>query len=295
MSIGTDASPSPSLALRGTWTVPRGQLMAGLYLVGLINGLAPDVGAAITKYGVLMAAANLFGVTVIELLASALAVRLALRGSTAPPSRADLGVGAFFLILMALPSPQVSWMAIGMLAAFDLLRNRAPESSRAAATVMLALSVHEVWSRVAVNLLAMPLTNLEAAAVAFTLGLMRDGVMLNGNLVDTPDGFGLAVVAGCLSMHYISAGLVCWVAITQAARPAWKARDLMTAALVVLAMFVLNHARLVGMGFGPDAYHALHSDLGAQILGLVTLAVAALIAVRGVRHELGRHELGDAR
>lgn len=298
MSIGTDASSSPNFALRGAWTVPRSPFMAGLYLVGLINGLAPDVGAAITKYGVAMAAANLFGVTVIELLASALALRLALRGGTAPPSRADLGMGVLFLVLMAAPSPQVSWMAIGLLSAFDVLRNRKPDWSRAAATVMLALSVHEVWGRVAVNLLAMPLTNLEAAAVAFTLGLLRDGVTLTGNLVDAPDGFGLAIVAGCLSMHYITAGLVCWVAITQAARPAWKVRDLGTAALVVLAMFALNHARLVGMGFGPDAYHALHSDLGAQILGLVTLAAAALIAMRGVRDDAANetaNELGGAR
>ncbi|HEY0833861.1 MAG TPA: hypothetical protein VGE72_08125 [Azospirillum sp.] len=294
MSIGTDAShPTGSalrgLAARGAWRVPRGQLMAGLYLVGLINGLAPDVGAAIAKHGVAMAAANLFGVTIIELLASVLAVRLALRGgATAVPTAADLGVGAVFLVLMALPSPQASWMAIGLLAGFDLLRNRAPDWSRAAAVILLALSVHEVWGRVAVNLLAMPLTNLEAAAVAFTLGLMRDGIVLNGNLIDAPDGFGLAIVAGCLSMHYISAGLVCWVAITQAARPAWKGRDLVTGALVVLAMFALNHARLVGMGFGTEAYEALHSDLGAQILGLATLAIAAAIAVWGVRDDLGR-------
>lgn len=282
---GPDSLPvAPSASSR--WTVPRPHLTAALYGMILVNGLAPEVARAIAGQGFLSAALAGFQINAIELIAGFVGLWRVSAGEAVPARLADVAAAALIALLVVVPSVQVTWMALGLLALAELARPSADRHTRSAAAIFLAVSIHEFLGGVVGNVLTEPLTRLDASAVTAILSLFLDGVTRVGNVVDNGRDFSLVVVAGCTSVSYVTFGLLTWVTITQAVRPGWRRSDLVMAGVVVMAMVALNQARLVIMGFGLEVYQALHFGMGSEALGFVTTVAAVAISIQGVWHEI---------
>lgn len=267
--------------------IVRPHLMAGLYTIGVVNGLIGVlVAGTMTQPDILSAVYNTFGLNVVVLLACAIGVRLSLHGTPEPANATDLMVAAIFALITIDPKSSVSWIGITLLSLYDLVFRRAGACSTAAGSVFLAVSTQQLWGRSLANLLAVPLSVMDATLVAAVLRVVHPGVSRTGSVIDTGAGHSLAIMLGCSSFHNVSLGLLCWVAITRAARPSWQRSDLKAGAVIIAAIVGLNVTRLVLMGIDLPLYERVHSDPGATIFNLAVLMTALAVSAYGVRHEL---------
>jgi exosortase/archaeosortase family protein len=85
----------------------------------------------------------------------------------------------------------------------------------------------------------------------------------------------------CSSFHNISLGLLCWVAITKLRRPDWAPGDAWVAALVVVAVVLLNTGRVYLMALSAEMYDYWHTGFGAHLFALVASAAVIAISVWG--------------
>src|SRR4051812_12908112 len=92
--------------------IQRHQLMVGLYVVGVVNGLTAGVYQAFHRQSLAEAALNLFDVNVVVLLATAIGISLAWRSCDRVTRGADLVVAVLFAAMIIVPDGRVSWIAL---------------------------------------------------------------------------------------------------------------------------------------------------------------------------------------
>jgi hypothetical protein len=267
-------------------SVPRHQLMAGLYVVGTVNGLAAGVYQSLQRLSFVEATFNLFDVNIVVLFAAAVGFRLAWRSCDQGIRGMDLVVAAVFAAMIAVPDSRVSWIALSLLALYNMICDRRCTYTVAAATVIGALSFHEVWARMIKNVFAIPLTHLDTALVGGAFELMQQEVSWNGNIIITGNNFALLILESCASFSNASLGVLCWVSITRLVRPRWKHSEWLTVLAIVACIVGLNVIRMVLMGMGGQIYETVHNPSGADAFNLLILTVSMLLSVLGVRREI---------
>ena len=275
-----------SLSNLELFNIPRPQLMVGLYVVGVINGLTAGVYQAFHRQGLVEAALNLFDVNVVVLFAAAVGFGLAWRSCDRITRGTDLVVAALFAAMITIPDSRVSWIALSLLALYNMMCGRRCTYTVAAASVLAALSFHEVWARMIKNIFTVPLTHFDATLVGLALALAQQEVSRNGNLITTGNDFTLMVLQGCASFGNASLALLCWVAITRSIRPRWKPSEWFTVLTIIVCVVGLNVMRMVLMAMGGPIYEAVHRTSGGTFFNLLILAVSMLINLIGVRHEI---------
>jgi hypothetical protein len=262
----------------------RRALLLGLYVLGMTNGA---IGYVIGQPSLAVTVASLATINLIVLLAVLAGLRLA--GHVAPVGchRADLAAGVLCALLILVPSGRISWAAVGLLALYSLVAHRDDRFAVAAASVFLALAFKQSFGTALMALLAEPLTIVDAVMVSGLLDLVRpDGIVRVGNVITAPDGYRLAIMLGCSSLHNLSIGLLCWVAITRSVRPAWRRADGRTVVTIMVATVGLNVLRMTLMGFGPAAYDVVHGPIGNTVFDMAVMANALAITLWGFRDAL---------
>lgn len=280
-NLSGEAAYGPRLCQGG---VSRSFLMVGLYAVGLVNALVAEIAFQIDSDSVLKA---LGGLNMVVLLACGVGLHLSARRRPEPIGLLDGVAGLLFAAIVMVPNGRVSWLGVGLLAAYDLARSRRDPVAVAAGLVFVMVAVQRTLVPVMTNLLAQPLTVLDATLVAGLLRIADGDVSRSANLISSGDGYTLVVMIGCSSAHNVSIGLLCWLSLTRAVRSAWYAADWFAGAAVVLAIVMLNVLRMTMMAVSPSLYAALHAEIGAYIFDLLLLASALAITLLGLCNELG--------
>ena len=260
--------------------------MAGLYVVGTVNGLAPGVYRALHRQDFVQAASNLFDINMVVLFAAVVGFRLAWRSCDHSARGADLVVAALFAAMIAVPDSRVSWIALSLLALYNMISDRRCTHTVAAATVIAALSFFEVWARMIKNIFAVPLTHLDTALVGVVFELMQQEVSWNGNIVITGNDSALLILESCASFGNASLALLCWVSITRLVRPRWEHSEWLSAFAIIACVVGLNVMRMTLMAMGGQVYETVHSPSGGAFFGLLILAVSIIVSLFGVRREI---------
>jgi hypothetical protein len=261
----------------------RTALFAGLYVVGFINGMAGEL-AGRPSWQALLGA--ILSVNLVVLLAGLAGCVAASRMRPERCRPADVFVAVLFALLVLVPSPRISWAALGLLGSFSVIAHRSDRFAVAAGSIFIALSFKQAAAVVLMNLLAEPLTMLDASLVATLLEALRGNINRSANVIENGDGFLLSIMLGCSSVHNISVGGLCWIAITRTVRPRWRSSEIGVGAAIAAVIVILNVARMTLMGFGPSAYAAVHG-IGAPVYDFLVLSTALTITLYGVRDELG--------
>lgn len=264
--------------------VSRSFLMVGLYAVGLVNALGAEIVFQIEADSALKAVG---GLNMVVLLACGVGLYLSARRRSEPIGLLDCVAGLLFAAIIMVPYGRVSWLGVGLLAAYDLASSRRDPVAVAAGLVFVMLAVQRAVVPVMVNLLAEPLTALDATLVAGLLRIAEYDASRSSNLISSGDGYTLVVMIGCSSVHNVSIGILCWLSLTRVVRSAWCAADWFAGAAVVLTIVVLNVLRMTIMAASPSLYTALHGEIGAYIFDLLLLASALAITFLGLCNELG--------
>lgn len=260
----------------------RGELFAGLYVLGCANGLAARVILSVHRLGWLDAALGTFDVSVIVVLACFTGLSLILADKTGGIQLADLAVATVLLLLIALPIGAMSWLAVTMLSLYVLFFTQVTESQHRGAVILLAATVPTLWSRLIFDLFANFILGVDASLVGWMLGTHR-----SGNMVEFSDHSGtLAIFPSCSSLANVSLALLCWVTISVSVRHEWRVQDIFWCLLACSSVVAVNVIRMSFMGLSSAHYQMLHAPLADIVSNIIIFVLIVAISVLGVRHDV---------
>jgi hypothetical protein len=260
----------------------RDELFAGLSIVGCVNGLGADIVASVRDNGWETALINTFGVSAIVWFACFIGVMFILQDRQDELRVTDLVVGAVFILLVVLPIHWASWLALTVLSLYILFLTDGPSSRKRGAALLVAVTFPMAWNRVLMHFFAKPILEIDTLMVSSLLGTNQIG-----NMVSFADHSGyLVIFPACSSLTGVSLAILCWFTISYATQHNHSARDFLWCGLACASVILINVTRLTIMGTTGQHYEALHSEMGATMVNVITLIFVVGFCALGVRREL---------
>ena len=209
-------------------------------------------------------------------------VRLLASKADQPASVYELALGLFLAAVNVLPGTASTWLAATGVALFLLFSSRSDDQVRAAAVVLLALSVNGYWGPKIFDLFAYYLLRADAALVGAVLHLTQPGMGWHDTIIGHLGGHTVLIFGPCSSFHNISLGLLCWVSILKLTRTSWVRKDFAVAFAIVLTVILLNAVRLYLIALSSEQYEYWHRGPGEQIVAWATTMAVLAISLWGV-------------
>ncbi len=259
----------------------RREFLAGLLILGCVNGFTSRIIEAVNRDGWADALFNTFDISVIVLVSSCVGVFLVLLDQSDQTNVTDLAVGVAYVLLVALPISDLSWVAVAALSIYVLASTKGV-STRQGAVILLATTIPMFWSGLLFRFFANPILNADASLVSWVLGTGRAG-----NIVELPDHSGHLVIFGpCSSLANVSLGILCWVTVSELAGRKRSPYDIFWCLFASAAVIAVNVARMALMGVSESLYKTVHGNFGAALTSLIITVVTISICVFGARREL---------
>lgn len=260
---------------RGMAVPRRGELFAGLCLLGFANGIVARVGAAIAEdpAGALF---GTFGISALVWIAIGVCA-VTLWRDDAPADARDAAVGGAALVAILLPVDWLSWIALTGLA-LHLLR-----SGRAAARagwILLTVTGAMFWGRVLLVVAGEAVLRADAALAGWLVGVPREG-----NTLRFADGGGYVwIAAPCSSLTNLSLAILCWVLFAQLRGLRWTWRGALWCLAAAASVVAINTARIGLIVTHRESFELLHGPVGGAIAGWATMLAVVAICAWGTRH-----------
>ena len=263
-------------------SIPRNEFFAGLYILGLANGLVGRLYST-SNFDDWTGVGLSLDINVIVLFACFAGLSAIFSNDDREQIRStDLVVASIFVIFVALPIFALSWVAVTGLSLYILLFANGSPARKRGAVILLALTVPMLWSQMLFRFFAKLILDIDALLVASLLGTDRIG-----NMVGFADGSGhMVVLPACSSLTNMSLAFLCWVSITQWAEHRWSAVDVLWSLLVCMSVIAVNVTRISLMGLSYWHYEVFHSELGNMIANFIMLCLMIGFSVLGARREL---------
>ena len=262
-------------------SIPRNEFFAGLYILGLANGLMGRLSST-SNFDDWTGVVQSLDLNVIVLFACFAGVSAFFCDNREQIRTRDLAVAAVFLMFTALPISGLSWLAVTGLSLYILLFANGNAARRRGAVILLALTVPMLWSQMLFRLFAKLILDIDAFLVASMMGTDRIG-----NMVGFADGSGhMVILPACSSLTNMSLAFLCWVSITQWAEHRWSAVDVLWSLLVCMSVIAVNITRISLMGLSYWHYEVFHSELGNAVANFIMLCLMIGFSVLGARREL---------
>jgi exosortase/archaeosortase family protein len=260
----------------------RRRLFAFTIGIALANAVATKVIDAVALLGPVQALASGLGLSWAFWLSFALCVRLAAIEEGRPAGPRDLWVCGACLVAALVPISPVSSLACTALAVFILLDRTQGAYLRAAAMVLLAISVQLLWSRLAMLLFVEPVADLDAHLVGLIIQKP-----VHGNMVEFVDGtHRMSILEACTSVQNASMALMLFVAIVRTFRPRPQVSELYFLLGLFVSVVVVNLIRLTLMAQNIEMFHLVHGDIGWPVINAIITVTGLLWAVICVRREV---------
>jgi len=268
-------------ALPTTLSLPRRDLLAGLVILGCVNGLAAKVIDEVYQHGWVD---SLFGTTNISVIvwASCFAgVSLISRDRSGEANLVDFAVGAAFLLLVVLPIGSLNWLALAGLCIYIIVSSDCV-STRQGAVVLLATTIPMLWTPFLLRVFGSWILALDASLVGRILGTHRAG-----NVVEFADSSGeLVVLPPCSSLANVSLAMLCWVTISRSVDHKSRPYDVLWCAAACGCIVAVNVIRMAMMAQSESLYDSIHSESSNAITSAIMLTLIISICLLGVRREL---------
>jgi hypothetical protein len=257
--------------------ISRSELFAILYLLGIVNALAAIILPALHDGSAWQAIRQVRDIDIVT-VATAVAIYLLRQSPPMAVKPRDWLVAAVVALLLLVPLRAASWLAVTGLALYAIGCDRRSTTAVAAASIFLAIAVSSFWGSVVVQTFASTLLAWDAAlATALLIILQHGAVDRIGNVIVTSDQT-LVVLLLCSSLLNILYGVLCWIVIARAVRPAWQRTDLFALFVVSGLVLMANTLRLALMALSDHTYEWVHGPVGGNVFNVGLLVVIAAIA-----------------
>jgi hypothetical protein len=273
--------PSRGMVAALRHSIPRNEFFAGLYILGLANGLVGRIYST-SKFDSWADTLTSLDLNLIVLFACFAGVSTIFSDNREQIRPTDLAVAAVFLMFTALPIFASSWVAVTGLSLYILLFANSGSKLKRGSVILLALTVPMLWSKLLFRFFAKQILDIDALLVASLLGTDRIG-----NMVGFADGSGqMVILPACSSLTNMSLAFLCWVSVTQWARHRWSAVDILWSFLVCVSVVAVNVTRISLMGLSHRHYELIHGELGDMVANSIMLCLMIGFSVLGARREL---------
>jgi exosortase/archaeosortase family protein len=168
------------------------------------------------------------------------------------------------------------------LALYLFTLSRADRELKAAAAVLLALSVHLLWGPIVFQFFTPELLWADAALVGGMLKLLRPDIIWNVTTFQTPGGLSVSLVGACSSFHNVSTALLACVAAAMFARTIWTRQDFKKCTVAIVVMIALNDVRICLLAWNSSSYEFWHNGLGVSLFSIFVTAVLLAISFWGL-------------
>ena len=213
-----------------------------------------------------------------EAFASAAILSLLLSSPHARLGLARLDLGVLILCALSWFLPEFHAVYLGMtLAGLWLFFRRPREGNlRDIAQVWLALSLCQLWGKLAFKVFYLVIEPYEVGLMARLGQWVFPNLTLSGFNLSTHADWSVVILEGCSAFHNLSLATLLWLCVLKIAgrRADWGAfAGLAISAVLIVA---INMARILAMVPSRDAYQFWHDGSGAAFVALVSLAASVL-------------------
>ncbi|QGY05062.1 hypothetical protein MMSR116_26555 [Methylobacterium mesophilicum SR1.6/6] len=213
-----------------------------------------------------------------ELFATAAVIALIL---TAPRSRpaltpVDLAILAVSALAWTLPEAHAVYAGMTLAAAWLITQRSRDRLMTDVAQIWLALSLCELWSKLAFKLFYHAIEPFEVAVMAWIGRLAFPNLHATGVYLSTRPDWTIVMLEGCSAFHNLSLAALIWLCVLKIAGR--RADPGAFGALAVSAVLVvaINIARILAMLPSPVAYHYWHDGTGSVLVALASAAASVL-------------------
>lgn len=213
----------------------------------------------------------------------------------APPwiTAADRAVLSAAALLILLPMPLLSALALLLLAGWLQLTGRPGTPARRIAFVLFALTGALLWGKLVLATFAAPVLALDGLVVRLLSDAQVEGNLIRFSAPSPNFKVDVVMIArGCSSVRNLSLAVVIWACLVQLFALRVTPRLIAACLAAMLAMMLINGARLAAIAAHPLQFEMLHTGIGATMFGWAALIAAALIAGLAVTHEARRQAAG---
>ena len=264
--------------------LPRRDIFIWVCAILLLNQFCSAVVRELPSASLEQLLSDLGAIGVFQVLAWCAIFRLLVLSDPRPIAQLrDLLIAAALCSLVFVPSTRMIWVAALGVAIFGWLCNGGDPKLRAAATVLAALSVQELWGRIFFELFTLPLLRAETAVVGTMLQAIRPQTVWHDNVINGPSGHSIVVYDLCSSFHNLSLAALCWMTVRSLQDHRWQVRDFVTGCIVCITMVVFNMTRLCLMAWDINLYQYWHEGAGVQIFVVVASTTVLLMSLYGSR------------
>ncbi|WP_271274202.1 hypothetical protein [Aliamphritea hakodatensis] len=273
----------------------NGRFFAGLSALAALNALLPAALTAVYSQGLVQALAEGFGrspVIWLSLLIAFLLCRkarqkgLTHQHASLNRSIADAGMAGLLTLMLLLPIALLSWLVCAA-AATCWLRTSQQPYARAAAWLMISVAIREPVTQLLLNGFADQILGFDTWLSALFLPT-GDQYSVSGNLINQANGFSLLILTGCSAFTNLSLALLLWLSVSLWYHQRLNKTDLLRAAVLCIAVLVINGVRLALMATGPELYAYIHDGDGMLIVDAL-LFITPVLCVRPARKTRAQH------
>ncbi|MGH6966156.1 MAG: hypothetical protein ACREE0_16860 [Phenylobacterium sp.] len=247
----------------------------------LLNAVATRAITALVELGPANALAGGLGLSWAFWLSFALCIRLAAIEDDRPARPKDLLLCAACLVAALVPISPLSTLACTALAVAILFDRTQGVHLKAAAMVLLAISIQLLWSRLLMLFFLGPVAFLDAHLVS-----LITQTAVQGNTVRFVDGtHRMSILEACTSVQNASMALMLFVAIVRTFRPKPQVSELYFLLGLFASVVAINIVRLTLMAQNIEMFHLVHGDIGWPVINAIITVTGLLWAMLSVRRE----------
>lgn len=179
--------------------------------------------------------------------------------------------------IMVLPVKAFSIFLLPALAAYIFWRSATETDDRRMGIIALAVTGPVFWGPSTQALLGHEITQIETKLLSIVTNFRAEG-----NVFHNVDGDTLVIAAGCSSFANVTLALLLVTSFWQMMGLKNDRQLVCSIACAVVAVIIINSARLAVLGFYPEQFDFWHEGIGRTYFMWSMLVATALIAMIGV-------------
>lgn len=215
-----------------------------------------------------------------EMFAAAAVASLVFSAPRSRPAlrRFDLAILTACALSWFLPEAHAVYAGMTLAGGWLVIRRAHDRLLAEVGQIWLAVSVCELWSKLAFKLFYHIIEPAEVAVMAWFGRFAFPGLQASGVYLSTRPDWSIVMLEGCSAFHNLSLAVLIWLCVLKIAGQRLSRGAIGALAVSATLVVAINVARILAMLPSSAAYHYWHDGTGSIIVAL-TSAMASVLPI----------------